>query len=114
MDGIFDIVLHDARAHFENGSALFADARSLAAYRSGHIRGAMHLDPNEFDRWSGGFFSQIPPDRVIITYCEGARCTLSMELAEKLTWMGYEQVYVFKDGWGLWQKNKLPMDQFSK
>lgn len=110
-DEISAIALEDARVHFENGSALFADARSMAAFRSGHIPGAMHLDPHDFDHWSGDFFSQIPPDRIIITYCEGGRCTLSVELAEKLTWMGYEQVYYLKDGLGLWKKNKLPMDQ---
>lgn len=110
-DEISAIAWEDARVHFEKGSALFADARSMAAYRSGHIRGAMHLDPNDFDRWSGDFFSQIPPDCIIITYCEGTRCTLSVELAEKLAWMGYERVYYLKDGLGLWKKNKLPMDQ---
>lgn len=110
-DEISAIAWEDARVHFEKGSALFADARSMAAYRSGHIRGAMHLDPDDFDHWSGNFFSQIPPDRIIITYCEGLRCTLSVELAEKLAWMGYEQVYYLKDGLGLWKKNKLPMDQ---
>jgi rhodanese-related sulfurtransferase len=109
-DEISAIALEDAIIHFEKGSALFADARSMAAYRSGHIRGAIHLDPNDFDRWSVDFFSQIPPDRIIISYCEGARCTLGAELAEKLAWMGYEQVYYLKDGLGLWKKNKLPMD----
>lgn len=104
------IGLDQARLHFEQGTALFADARSLADYQSGHIQGAMHLDPNEFDAWSGDFFSRISPDQIIIAYCEGPRCTLSLELAEKLIWMGYEKVFYLKNGWGLWKDKQLPTE----
>jgi len=110
-DAIQVITLEDARRYFERGEALFADARPKAAYRSGHIQGAMSLDPNEFDLWSGDFFSTTPPDQIIITYCEGDRCTLSLELAEKLTWMGYEKVYYLKNGWGKWIDHQLPVGQ---
>ncbi len=105
------ITLEDARRHFEQGTALFADARPEGAFRSGHIQGAMHLNPDEFDGWSGDFFSKIPPEQVIITYCDGERCALSLELAEKLTWMGYENVYCLKDGWSKWNHHHLPIDQ---
>jgi len=105
------ITLEDARRHFERGTALFADARPQSAYRSGHIQGALNMDPNEFDIWSGDFFSMTPPEQVIITYCEGERCTLSLELADKLTWMGYEQVFYLKNGWGQWKEHQLPVGQ---
>jgi rhodanese-related sulfurtransferase len=105
------ISLEDARRHFEKGTALFADARPRSAYRSGHISGAVNLDPNEFDAWSGDFFSKTSPDQLIITYCEGERCTLSLELSEKLTWMGYEKVYFLKNGWGQWNEHQLPVEQ---
>lgn len=107
------VTLEDARRHFEQGTALFADARPQDAFRSGRIQGAINLDPNEFDDWSGNFFSKTPPDQIIITYCEGDRCTLSLELAEKLTWMGYEKVYYLKNGWGEWKDLHLPMEQSS-
>jgi len=68
------------------------------------------LAPDEFDAWSGDFFSRIPPDQVIITYCEGDRCALSLQLAEKLTWMGYEKVFYIKNGWGVWKENHLPVE----
>lgn len=105
------ISLEDARIHFEKNDALFADARSMRAYSEGHIKGAVNLDPNEFDTWSGDFFSRVSPDQKIITYCEGAQCRLSLELAEKLDWMGYENVYYLKNGWGLWKENQLPAEQ---
>lgn len=111
---IATISLEDARAHFEKGTALFADARPKGVYATGHIKGAINLDPNEFDAWSGDFFSQVPQDRVVIAYCEGVQCQLSVVLAEKLTWMGYEKIYCMKNGWGLWKENQLPTDHLSE
>jgi rhodanese-related sulfurtransferase len=108
------ISLEDARSHFEAGAALFADARPLKAYQSGHIKGAMHLDPYEFDAWSGNFFSQFQEDTLIIAYCDGAVCPLSSELAQKLIAMGYAKVFVFKDGWNLWKTAGLPTEQLAE
>jgi rhodanese-related sulfurtransferase len=105
------IGLEEARRDFENGTALFADARPKSVYRSGHIPGAVNLDPDEFDAWSGDFFAKISPDQRIITYCQGERCSLSRDLAEKLTWMGYEKVFLLKDGWGKWTAHHLPVEK---
>ena len=109
--GVRFISLAEARVAFNKGEALFADARSLKAYQAGHIQGAMHLDPNAFDSWSGNFFSQFPEQTRIITYCDGDRCSLSTELAEKLLQMGYEKVFVLKDGWSQWRAARLPTEQ---
>jgi rhodanese-related sulfurtransferase len=108
------ISLEEARAYFEAGTALFADARPEKAYQAGHIKGAMSLDPSEFDAWSGTFFSQFPADTLIVTYCSGARCSLSAELAEKLLSLGYEKVLVLKDGWHLWNEARLPTEQVAQ
>jgi len=108
------ISLVDARSQFESGAALFADARPLKAYRMGHIKGAMHLDPYEFDAWSGNFFSQFSADTLIITYCDGAMCPLSSELAEKLIALGYEKVFILKNGWHLWKAAHLPTEQVAQ
>jgi rhodanese-related sulfurtransferase len=105
------IGLEEARRDFEKGTALFADARSQSAYRAGHIPGAINLDPEGFDDWSGDFFAKVSPDQRIITYCEGERCSLSLELAEKLTWMGYEKVFLLKNGWGKWKAHQLPVER---
>ncbi len=107
---IKSISLEAAKAHFKSGSALFADARPYRAYQAGHIRGASHLDPNEFDEWSEQFLNRYPVDQVVITYCEGVQCQLSFNLAEKLSWLGYEKLYYLKDGWGQWKIHKLPAD----
>jgi rhodanese-related sulfurtransferase len=108
------ISLDEARAYFKAGTALFADARSWKAYQAGHIPGAMSLDPNAFDTWSGNFFSQFPADTLIVAYCDGARCPLSTELAGMLRSLGYEKVLVFKDGWSVWTAAQLPTEQVSQ
>lgn len=108
------ITLEEARTYFEAGTALFADARPLEAYQNGHILGAIHLDPNASDTWSENFFSQFPADTRIIAYCDGAQCPLSSELAEKLIWLGYEKVFVLKNGWSLWTAAQLPTEQVAQ
>ncbi len=108
------ISLDEARTYFKTGKTLFADARPLRAYEAGHIPGAMNLDPVEFDSWSENFFSQFPVDTLIVTYCEGARCPLSTELADKLWAMGYENVRVFKEGWRSWKEARLPAEQVAQ
>jgi rhodanese-related sulfurtransferase len=97
--------------HFKKRTAIFADARPLPAFAAGHIEGALHLDPNAFDQWSGQIVSSVPLDATILTYCEGDQCELSRDLAEKLTWLGFEKVYYLIDGWGRWQKQGLPSEK---
>ena len=100
----------DAVDHFNQGTAVFADARTEAAYRAGHIRGALHLDPQQFESWSEKVISQMDANAVIITYCDGERCTLGVELAEKFKWLGYEHVYYLKDGWSRWAAAQMPIE----
>ena len=108
------VSLKEAEALFDKGGALFADARPLKAFQQGHIRGALNLDPNEFDNWSETFFSQFSPDMTIVTYCDGPRCPLSSELAEDLVRLGYEKVFILKNGWSQWQKARLPTEKVAQ
>lgn len=95
---------------FANGQALFADARPAFAYDAGHIQGAVNLNPAVMDQWVPTIMDNYPIERPIITYCEGTQCTLSHELAEQLTALGYQEVYYLIDGWGQWQAQGLPVE----
>ena len=94
---------------FHTGEALLADARSLEAYNKKHIQGAVHLDPDSMDEWSEKMMSRFAPDQIIVTYCDGVQCGLSRNLAEKLTWIGFERVYYLTDGWARLQAQGLPL-----
>lgn len=104
------ISLETAEHMFYDGHTLFADARPAIAYEEGHIQGALNLDPDEFDQWAAQMMDNYPLDKPIITYCEGPRCNLSHELAERLVWLGFEKVYYLIDGWGQWKAHHLPVE----
>jgi rhodanese-related sulfurtransferase len=104
------ISIEKARTMHSDNQAIFADARSQAAYENGHIAGAIHLDPFDFDNWSGKLASGTLPQQIFVTYCDGPNCPLARQLAEKLTWLGFEKVYYLEDGWGKWQAHNLPLE----
>lgn len=96
---------------FNHHEALFVDARMPEAYAEGHIPKALNLYPGDFDQWSQTLADRIPAGKLIIVYCDGARCPLARELAEKLTWLGFEHVYYLVDGWGQWQARRLTVER---
>ncbi|NNF98967.1 MAG: rhodanese-like domain-containing protein [Desulfobacteraceae bacterium] len=102
------ISLEKAISHFENTSAIFADARSPEEYRKGHISGARNLSVNHPDDWIGDFFTSTAMDTAIITYCHGEECPLAKNLAAKLREMGFEKIFYLEDGWGKWKGQSLP------
>jgi rhodanese-related sulfurtransferase len=98
-----------AKTLFTADSALFIDSRHAFDYRIGHIRGSKNIALAEFDKDSvrlGG----IPKNRSLVVYCDGAQCTSSLELAVKLTEMGFTNVQIFFGGWQEWKSNGMPID----
>ena len=69
------ISIEEARALFLTNGAVFIDARPAEAYRSGHIQGALNLPPDNFEESLPDIMEQVPPDSLIITYCDGENCT---------------------------------------
>jgi len=105
------ISFREAKAHFLDQSALFLDSRSPESFDRGHIRGAMNLSLDHLSEQYMGVVPQIPPDRLIITYCEGESCDLSAELARFLIEDGFSNVKILSDGWTIWQDQHLPIEE---
>lgn len=105
-----EISLEDAVRRHTEKSAIFADARSTADYAAGHIQRALSLPDQEFDSWVEEFIAATELETVIITYCEGTQCLLSISLAEKLIDLGYVNTRILVDGWGRWKANRLPVE----
>jgi hypothetical protein len=57
--------LEDAKAAFDDGTAVFLDVRSNAAYAESHIPGALSIPLAELE----ARINELDPNRRIITYC---------------------------------------------
>jgi hypothetical protein len=55
----------DAKAAFDQGTAVFLDVRSAESFDSAHIKGAISIPETELEtRWT-----ELSADKLIITYC---------------------------------------------
>ncbi|OGR38002.1 MAG: hypothetical protein A2051_10585 [Desulfovibrionales bacterium GWA2_65_9] len=106
-----EIALKDAALLFLSGRAVFLDARSQYEFELGHIQGALSLPTRNF----ASDFQDLKPllsgKDAVIAYCDGESCPLSQALAKHLRDAGITNVYVLKNGWSLWQAEKLPVAQ---
>lgn len=81
------------------------DARDRSSYEGGHIPGSLHLDAEDVERDAnagGEVLGQVPRANVVVVYCSGGDCDLSMRLARNLVAKGYEKVLVYEGGWTEW------------
>jgi rhodanese-related sulfurtransferase len=85
------------------------DARSGYEYQLGHVQGAISLPPREFAAQYQDIKPKLAGKEAVITYCDGELCPLSQALAKHLRDAGVKNVYVLKNGWTLWQAEKLPV-----
>lgn len=104
-----EISIKDAALLFITNRAVFLDARSQYEFEQGHIQGAISLPPREFAAQFQDLKPRLVSKEAVITYCDGDRCPLSQALAEHLRAAGIKNVYVLKNGWTLWQAEKLPI-----
>jgi len=100
-----------AKALFEAGDTVFADARPLEQYEEGHIAGAEHLDPDAF---FGGedpeFVYTYPMEQRIVIYCPGGECDASELVAVRLEGFGFSNLHILKPGYPAWVEAGLPTE----
>jgi len=81
---------------------LLVDARAAAAYRLGHVPGAISLPLGEF----AAAFSRLEPELrqagLLILYCSDPTCSDSPELARRLWDEGLRNFLLFKGGMEEW------------
>ncbi|MBW2353395.1 MAG: rhodanese-like domain-containing protein [Deltaproteobacteria bacterium] len=105
------IPLGEARKLCEENKVVFLDARSPGLYDQGHIRCALNIPWQGFDKYVDRVFETIPEDTRIVTYCDGEHCSLSEDLAKELVAMGYQNVNVLLNGWARWVEAGLPVEK---
>ena len=102
------INLSEAMTAYNSGGAIFLDARTMEDYKAGHIKGAIQLYMEEFEVEYAEVKDLLPKDALIITYCGGDECELSLFLTRNLKAEGFTNLKVFFGGWQEWVEAKLP------
>ena len=104
------ITFDEALEFFKTNSVLFVDARNDFDYKLGHIAGAINVPLKDFDLATSAL-TRTAKDKTIITYCDGAECNSSIELAKKLSEAGFSNVKMFFGGWTEWQQRHQQTEQ---
>ena len=102
----------DAAGLHAAGSTVFLDARRTNVYEQGHIAGARPFSvwESDVDDKVKGFFGEgRDQSQPVVVYCSGGDCEDSHTLAQKLYFVGFDNVLVYKDGFPDWQKRNLPI-----
>jgi len=93
----------------KDDSILIVDTQPKAAYKMGHIKGAINFP------WAPEIKSpDLPQDRILVLYCDCTNEEDSVDMAKQLirNWE-YVFVRVLKGGWSQWQKLGYPTEKSS-
>ncbi|WP_303722499.1 rhodanese-like domain-containing protein [Malonomonas rubra] len=83
--------------------AMLIDARNIADYKAGHIKGAISLPIGEAETKLESFRQQVPKEQTLILYCNGFGCHDSFDLGVFLLKVGYQDVLVYEGGFPEWR-----------
>jgi rhodanese-related sulfurtransferase len=110
FQGVKTINLAQAYAMFQQGRALFIDARPADEYAELHVPKALNLTLSLLKADGAKKLAGIAKDREIVVYCSQASCDLSLEVAEKLQALGFTRVQAFMEGFRAWDEAGYPAD----
>jgi rhodanese-related sulfurtransferase len=110
LQGVEAITLQEAWSHYQEGKALFVDARDPLSFKGGHIKGAWNVPLTEAERSLTEISILAKAGLAVIVYCDGVACPLSRELAKTLQRRGVPSVKIIVDGWRLWWEAGYPVE----
>jgi len=87
------------------GKAVFVDIRSFETYSKGHIKGAISVPRSQMITR----FREIPPGKLIITYCACVREHTAALAVTDLAAHGVNNAAALTGGWTEWTAAKLPV-----
>ncbi len=106
---ILKIGLDEAKYLYDNGSALFIDARVTGEYEQAHIKGAISIPVGtavqDIEKNKAALSQK---GKVLVVYCHGVGCHLSDKTAYSLYDAGYKNTVIFFGGWNSWSEANYP------
>ena len=105
-DAATRIKLDDAWKLYQADKAVFVDVRSKESYDRGHIKGALSIPGSQLIRR----FREIPPGKIIITYCACSAEQSSGHAVVELNAHGVKNSAALVGGWHAWQDSGKPTE----
>lgn len=94
-------------------NALMIDARQPEDYKSGHIKGAINISYEDYHFKDKDKLPELlkglNKDGIIICYCKGGDCDMSIDLAYDIAKQGFNAVNVYLGGYKEWEDAGLPV-----
>ena len=103
-EGVGLVSLEQAIAWQNGPGVIFVDARGKNAYIKDHIPGAVRLGQRTFEQDYPLVEGQLRGSAKIVIYCTSRQCDDSVIVANKLTTLGYRNLFLFEGGWAEWWK----------
>ncbi len=91
-------------ARMRSGEVVLLDVRPGPEYRAGHIPGALSVPVDDLD----ASLATLPLGKVVVAYCRGPYCMLSLDAVRGLRANGFAAVRL-EDGFPEWKAAGLPV-----
>lgn len=89
----------DFKAAISAGSVQLVDVRTVMEFRSGHIAGALNIDYFEQENFRAAF-EKLDKNKPLYIYCRSGN--RSQKAANRLTDMGFTEIYDLAGGYVNW------------
>ena len=96
-------------AKMEGGEEfVLVDALPPMTFAMSHLPGAVNLTPEGCERWAA---RRIPEKTTeVVVYCQNPQCESSVDVANRLLRLGYENVSHYPGGKSDWAAGGLPLE----
>jgi len=105
------IRIDEAWKKYQQGQALFVDARGPSEYLSAHLPGAVNVPVERAEKSIEQLKRAADSGRELVVYCSGSGCSLSSELASVLLDKGIRNVSILPEGWSGWLDAGFPIEE---
>lgn len=99
------ISLEELERHLQQGSAMLLDVRPQEEYEAGHLPQAVSIPLEELP----ARLSEVPTDRLVVTYCRGPYCVYADQALALLTTQGWQGARL-EEGITEWIKTGRSLD----
>ncbi|HRE41259.1 MAG TPA: rhodanese-like domain-containing protein [Ignavibacteria bacterium] len=96
-------------------NVLFIDGRKKEEFILGHIPGSINLPYEEFyvmpEADKKSLLSKYKPDDIMVVYCGGGECEVSIDLAYEIAKIGFNSTNIYRGGYKEWVEKGNPVSK---